>query len=470
MTWAEFWAAYTPQWSRPLERLHADLIALTKALIEFAQNNHDDFDRRSADLYRRRVGVSYLLPAGSGRMEQFYQQVITRLLDQRTREGRLPPNSREADLVRTLVGAEGWRETLRLSMEHGPEHALAFLREQVKIGVKTFLREPPAGGQPMLPKLHDLLREAATRGSATSVIQEYLDEFSGKLAGLVPANFTPQGSGPLKVLISYPADAPSDAVEGNLRSSINLPSGPGVTTEYRNTDTESISVVLFRTQMGVTEVAEVRDVLRVWAAALSRPELTDLLRWRQRTGYDFGYLATREEHRVEILHRLLCAFWNGKASVQGPDTSPDRVSVTLGGGVSLSLRLTPLGEASSWGSLLRAYELWALDDDDIHQRFCQQLMRELPEGLDGRPQRPNGLYLVVRDLAEGQVECLADMMKQQSASQRSRAAQMRAFWADTLPAALDQEFTGLEAPISENLRRLEVAAPGGSGGSGGSGG
>ncbi len=334
---------------------------------------------------------------------------------------------------------------------------MAYLREQVKIEVKTFLQEPPPGEQPMLPKLDDLLAEAAGHGRATSVMQEYLDEFSGKLAGLLPANFTPQGSGPMKILVSYPADAESEAIKGHLHNAINLPSGPGITYDYRNTHTESISVVLFRTAMGVTEVGEVRDVLRLWAGALSRPEPTDLLRWRQRTGYDFAYLATREEHRVEILHRLLCAFWNGKASVDGPEASPERVSVLLGG-VSLSLRLTPLGETSSWGSLLRAYELWALDDDDIHQRFCAQLLRELPDGLDGRPRVPDRLYLVVRDLAEGQVECLDDMIKQQAADQTSRAAQMRGFWADTLPAALDQRFRGLESPIAENLRRLELAA------------
>lgn len=457
VAWADSWAAHTPQWRRPLERVQADLSALTKALTEFARADHEDFDRRSADLYRRRVGVSYLLPPSSGRMEQFYQQVIRRLLNYRSREGRLQPNSSEADLIKTLVGTEGWRETYRLSTEHGPEHAVAYLREQVKTEVKTFLREPPPSEQPMLPKLEDLLTEAAGHGTATNVMQEYLDEFGGKLAGLLPANFTPQGSGPMKVLISYPAKAESEAIKGHLHSAINLPAGPGITYDYRNTQTESISVVLFRTAMGVTEVGEVRDVLRLWAGALSRPEPTDLLRWRQRTGYDFAYLATREEHRVEILHRLLCAFWNGKASVQGAEASPERVSVQLGG-VSLSLKLTPLGEASSWGSLLRAYELWALDDDDIHQRFCAQLLRELPEGLDGRPQPPDHLYLVVRDLAAGQIEYLDDMMKQQAASQQSRAAQMRGFWADTLPAALDQKFRGLESPIAVNLRRLEVAA------------
>jgi hypothetical protein len=461
VAWSESWAAHTPNWRVPLERVQVDLGALTKALKEFARQDREDFERQSAELYRKRVGVSYLLPPDVGRMEQFYQQVIKRLLDRLAKEGRLNPNSREADLIQTLLGRDGWRETYQLSTEHGPDHALAFLRERVKTEIKTFLREPPPNEQPMLPKLHELLAEAAGHGTATSVIQEYLDEFSGKLAGLVPANFTPQGSGPLKVLISYPANAESEAIKGYLHSAINLPSGPGITYDYRHTDTESISVVLFRTAMGVTEVAEVRDVLRIWAGALSRPQPTDLLRWRQRTGYDFAYLATREEHRVEILHRLLCAIWNGKASVEGPEASPDRVSVKLGG-VTLSLRLRPLGEASSWGSLLRAYELWALDDDDIRQRFCAQLLRELPEGLDARPASPGRLYLVIRDLAEGQVECLDNMMEQQAAGQRSRAAQMRAFWASTLPAALDQKFRGMESPIAENLRTLEKAAPTGS--------
>jgi hypothetical protein len=457
VAWAEFWAAHTPQWRRPLDQVQADLSTLTKTLTEFARQDHDDFDRRSADLYRRRVGVSYLLPAGSGRMEQFYQQVIRRLVGYRAREGRLQLNSTPADLLKTLIGADGWREAYRLSTEQGPEHAVAYLREQAKTEVKTFLREPPPGEQPMLPKLDDLLAEAAGHGTANTVMQDYLDEFSGKLAGLLPANFTPQGSGPMKVLVSYPAKAESEAIKGHLHSAINLPGGPGITYDYRNTYTESISVVLFRTAMGVTEVAEVRDVLRLWAGALSRPEPTDLLRWRQRTGYDFAYLATHEEHRIEILHRLLCAFWNGKASVQGKEASPERLSVQLGG-VTLTLKLTPLGEASSWGSLLRAYELWALDEDDIRQRFCAQLLRELPDGLDGSPNPPDPLYLVIRDLAESQIEYLDDMMKQQAADQRSRAAQMRGFWADTLPAALDLNFRGMESPIAVNLRRLEVVA------------
>jgi hypothetical protein len=220
-------------------------------------------------------------------------------------------------------------------------------------------------------------------------------------------------------------------------------------------------VVLFRTAMGVTEVGEVRDVLRRWAGALSRPEPADLLRWRQRTGYDFGYLATREHHRVEILHRILCALWNGKATIVGPEHSPERVNVRLGGGVTMTLPLVPLGKASSWGSLLRSYELWALDDDDMHRAFSGKLMEEVPAGLRGRPEMPDEPYLVLTRLAEDQVKVLDEMMARQAASQQSRAAQMRSFWAQTLPAALDEQFTHVDSPTAASLRELEqVVEPG----------
>ena len=55
----------------------------------------------------------------------------------------------------------------------------------------------------------------------------------------------------------------------------------------------------------------------------------------------------------------------------------------LDGGVTMTLPLQPHLKASSWGSLLREYELWALDDDDIHRQFCAELLRELPAGVRG---------------------------------------------------------------------------------------
>jgi hypothetical protein len=463
VAWANAWDPHTQRWSRPLDELQRHVSALTRALSDFARADAQDFNRRSGELYRERVGVSYLLPAGAGRMEQFYHQVIHRMTDRMARDGIISVNSTEADLLKALVGADTWPKAYEESVDHSPEHAISYLRDRVKTEVKTFLRAVSPGQQPILPRLHDLLLQAAGHRSqdGPGLQQEYRDELGGKLAGMLPANYTPQGTGPLSVLISYPADAQQNrVVEEYLRTTVNLPIGPRITAEYRRTDTEVVSVVLFRTGMGVTEVDEVKNLLWWWSSALDRPEPTDLLRWRQRTGYDFSYLATREGHRVSILHRLLCALWNGRASIQGPDTSPDRINFTLGG-VTMTLPLRPLGRASSWGSLLRSYERWALDDDDLHRRFCGQLMRELPEGLDERPPLPHELYLVLRDLAEGQVEILDDMIKKRGDNHQSRADQMRGFWVSTLPAALDHRFTGKDAPVAWTLRDLEAEADAG---------
>jgi hypothetical protein len=109
------------------------------------------------------------------------------------------------------------------------------------------------------------------------------------------------------------------------------------------------------------------------------------------------------------------------------------------------------------GSLLRSYELWVLDDDDIHRRFCVRLMAELPEGIDSRPRPPHPLYLGIRDLAGAQIELLDDIMDKQAAGRQSQTAQLRDFWSNTLPAALDQQFIGYESPLASNLRELERA-------------
>jgi hypothetical protein len=459
-TWAEQWAGQAPVWRRPLEQVQQELRLLIRDLEEFAREDKERFGRRTMELYRRRVGVSYLLPPGGADMERFYERLVRGLTEHWVRLGRLKPNATEADLIEVIVGTDGWRKAYDASIEHSPGQAVSELREMVKREVKTFLRAGVTGQIPMLPRLHDLLADAAAPTDASSVLREYLDEFRGKLAGLVPANFTPQGNGMLKVLISYPADAKSPIVEDYLTESINLPAGPDINYELRNTATESISVVLFRTSMGVTEVREVREVLRLWASALGRPQATDKLRWRQRTGYDFGYLATREEHRILILHRLMCALWNGRVLTDGPPDSPDRIRVELDGGVAMLLPLTPFAPASSWGSLLRAYELWTFDDNDIHRLFCAQLMQELPMGIGSRVLEPSPLYKEVCDLAQGEIVGLDRLLAKLPSGSRSRAGQMRSFWADTLPAALSHPFTGMDAPLRSNLSQLNESLAG----------
>jgi hypothetical protein len=48
-------------------------------------------------------------------------------------------------------------------------------------------------------------------------------------------------------------------------------------------------------------------------------------------------------------------------------------------------------------------------------------------------------------MAMEQVEVRDEIMRRQEVGQSVRVAQMRTFWADTLPAALDLPFAGLES-------------------------
>lgn len=459
--WAELWNKHATKWQRTLDGSRDQLSALTKALLDFAHNDEARYNARVAELYRHRVGVSYLLPLGGTTMELFYQQVRDRMISDLVADGALPPAATEAELIHVLTAASGgWQRAFLTSIERHPEQAVNDLRDLIKEHVKTCLRDETGNRPALLPKLHDLIAEVAGRHGTNATLRENADDFRTKLAGLVPAAFTPQGNGPMKVLISYPADKPNPAIEAYLREWLNLPVTPETVYDMRSTLAESVTVVLFRSSMGITEVDEVRDVLRLWAGAVNNPERADFLRWRQRTGYQFGYLATTAEHRVEILHRLLCALWNGKIRAEGDPKSPSRIKVEFNGGVTMTLRLTPLEQTSSWASLLRAYELWALDDDDTRRRFCRQLMREYPDGLEGDYRSPSALYIAMVDLAEKQAALLDQIASELAPGHRGRAEQMREFWALTLPAALDREFTDVEAPARPNLRQLESAAAG----------
>jgi Tubulin like len=460
VTWADAWAAQSSIWQRPLHQVERELDALISELIDFAREDREHFNHRARDFYRPRFGVSLLLPLGATDMEHFYEQVKQRLIEHLASRGQLRANADEADILAPLIGPDGWRQAFEFSLDQNPRQAVTLLHDKIKTEVKSFLRLDDGDRVPMLPRLHDLLSAAALTSGRGGVLEDYVEEFRGKLAGLVPANFIPEGSGTLQVLVYYPADDKNQAIADYLYSRINLPHGQGVVYAARPTQAESLSVVLFRTSMGVTEVREIRRVLRHWNDALTRPEPADKLHWRQRTGYDFGYLATREADRVEILHRFLCALWNGRVEAvpQENQSSPERIRVVVLDGVTMNLQLNPFGQASSWGSLIPAYERWTFDDSEVHRSFSAQLMRELPNGLAHKAAEPAELYTVMVKLAEEQTRLLDEMIKNMPPESRTRALQMYSFWAVTLPAALDKPFDGIDSPMRPTLRLLQDVA------------
>src|SRR5262249_34333825 len=150
-------------------------------------------------------------------------------------------------------------------------------------------------------------------------------------------------------------------------------------------------VVLTRSSMGITEVPELRSVIKLWADAQRNPQAQDTLAWRRRLSQDTGYLLMDEEDRQHVLHRLLCAAWDGKIVVIGPLTSPDYITVEIGSreAVSMKLELAPLGALSSWASVLQAYERWILTDDNATRRsLAARLMSSIPAQADRSPRQP----------------------------------------------------------------------------------
>ncbi len=453
--WHAAWNDQATRWERTLRRAELDLRAIVDAFVEHARSDGPRFRRRARELYRPRVGVSYLLPPQGGDLEPFYQAVRRRCVEVYAAQGRLRPTATTGDLVNEVLGAEAWRVAFQRAVQSGPQQAVGAVRDRLKREVQEMFRYKDSETKPLLPALQDLLAAAAGSDVAT-VGDDDLGQFRQKLAGLVPGGFSPPGAGPMKVLFTYPSDSANPDLQKYLRQEVNFHRDPDTIVDFRPTSAESVSVVLFRTSMSVTEVPELREVLRTWADAQRRPLDHDFLKWRQRTGYDYSYLATAEEHRVLILHRLLCALWNGQVQVDGDPESPSAIMVRLGGHdeVSMRLGLTDYFRMSSWASVLAAYEEWTLTDDEgIRRDFGARLMGVLPHRVDETPNAPSDLYRTVLKVARDQAASVHSALGGLGKASASRVAQLRAFWTETFPAALDFPFRAT-SPVQGSLREL----------------
>ncbi|MEV5503900.1 tubulin-like doman-containing protein [Nonomuraea fuscirosea] len=450
--WHRAWADQMPRWEPRRKQLLREVREFTQVFAEHAENDPERFARRAGELYETRVGVYHLLPPAGA--EAFYDAVVRRFVDVFVARQILRPTDTEAGVVNALLGPEGWRHAYDLAWRTGkPADALNWVRERLKLEVKKLFKDrdeaAALGEQPLLPSLADILAQAATGGGDDPQVRQ----FQLKLADLVPGGFTPDGTGELKVLVSYPAPGKDLDLERFLRDRIDLPGTP----DFRNIDADSVTVVQLRTSMSVTQVRELREVLASWAEALHDERPQDYLKWRQRLGYDFGYLATTEEHRVRILHRLLCLLWNGQVSVaEGEPSSPSRIRIDIEGG-SMTLPLTGYGKASSWPSMLRAYEQWVLGgDEEFRSLVSAQLMDATPNGLAGSLSVPHPLYHEVTRMAADQLGLLEIMAPKLPSGARNRADQLIAFWAHTLPAALDLPFERVAEAVAYNLRDLDA--------------
>ncbi|TQM84465.1 tubulin-like protein [Saccharothrix saharensis] len=456
--WHAAWNAQSNRWDGKLQGVVNDVTAVVSAFREHAMDDQRRFQARARDLYQHRVGVTYLLPR-LGDMEPFYHEVVRRFVDLYSSQGRVRPTATAGDLLREILGDQGWRQAWEaMTTSRDPAAAVMYVRDRVKQAVKVLFHHRDGEHRPLLPALQDLLAAAAGR-AGTMVAEDDIAQFREKLAGLVPGGFAPSGTGRLRILFSYPSTTKDDELEQYLRQAVQLPRTADTIVEFRPIAAETIAVVLFRSSMGLTEVPEVREVLKHWSDALRAEQQQDFLRWRQRIGYDFGYLATTAEHRERILHHLLCAVWNGSVRVSGDEDadSPAAISVGLSpAAISMRLELRPYGRLSSWASVLAAYEEWVLtDDEQIRRDLCAQLINSVPDGVDRAPRQPSPLFERLMKLPSAQLaEIDATLADRTGSGGRARLNAMREFWAETFPNALNLPFRGVNTPIQDNLADL----------------
>ncbi|WFB06965.1 hypothetical protein LRS74_07815 [Streptomyces sp. LX-29] len=465
--WHDQWKEQESRWRPPADRVIKDVSALVRAFRDHEEEESGLFLERKKELYREdRTGVSYLLPP-QHTLGAFYDDVMARLLQ---REG-LAEHQDEAALLARIVEPGHWLRALsavQLSPRAAVKEVKAVLEQRVK---RLFVETGVHQERPLLPSLGDLLAAAAGDAEAAATVDEkWQEQFRSQLAGMLPAGFTPDGTGKLKVLIVRPQTKATGSVDRFLEQTLLLPRDENrMPPEFRAVPTESITVVLFRSEMSLTEVSEVRQVLRLWGRARDKEGREDYLAWRQRTGYREAWLASTESDRQRILQRMLCAMWNGQVEVVGDPLSPDRVRFRLRRGddardaVTMTLALEPYDRSvTSWSDLLRAYERWALlDAGTATKDFCGVLMETLPEGLSTSPSEPHPLLRTFLDRvapdAADQLDVLAHRLDEDG---REWIPPLRDFWTVTLDGALDLRFPrGLRANRA-TLRSLVEAVSG----------
>ncbi|WP_107047645.1 tubulin-like doman-containing protein [Streptomyces sp. NRRL F-5681] len=464
--WHEAWREQQQRWQAQAEQAGADLVRLVDAFRQQADREVKSAQQKGLELYADRTGISYLLPPQRS-LNHFYEDVVTRLL----RREELREGDDETSLLLKLIDGDTWQQVHARS-HRNPDGAVGMVKARLEGRVTRLFAERGAQVEErrLLPSMSTLLAAAAGDAEARAeVSKEALDLFSRKLTGLLPVGFTPEGTGPLRVLVTHPRVHAADEVQEFLAKALRLPSDAKNSVEYRGVESDSITVVLFRSEMSLTQVPEARKVLRQWARAKDEEQAHDVLRWRQRLGFEDDWMVSSAEDRRTILHRLLCCLWNGQVDVlDGQTDSPVRVRLRLfpekGAGVpGVRLRLGDFpGGISSWSELLRSYERWTvLDDERTVEDYCRKLMGAQPLGLARAGSTPDPLFVeLVERIAPRQLKLLEKRRKEGGPRVDGWIRPLWEFWAQTLPAALDTEFGDKQAS-QPTLRTLLEQARGG---------
>jgi hypothetical protein len=446
--WHQRWNEQSRRWSRRLETFEADVSDLRDAFLGYIAAEKENFAQRRRELYQPRAAVSYMLPPQAD-LKAFYDAATRRLIQAEN----LGDNDDAGDLLNALIPPELWDSVFRVSLEQDPAGGLNLVKEHLKFRVlDLFATSGGRDERPLLPALGELLVALAS-GERGPLDEKALAGYRNKISGMLLPGFEPEGNGELRTLVVYPATKDDPRVHQYLRQHLLLPREGKI--DFRAAATESISVLMHRSNMGLIDVPEIRRVLRTYADAAKEDLRDDHLMWRQRLGWREDWLAGTAEEQQRILQRLLCAMWNGQIAVRGPDDAPKRIRVALreDDSAAMVLNLDWYDPAvSSWGSVLRAYETWTLlESGKVAQDYSARLLNTTPSGLEAPPQAPSKLFTrFIEEIVPAQRRLLAS----DRFAGEEWAHPLRTFWNQTMDGALDLRLSRTTRAARTSLRRL----------------
>jgi hypothetical protein len=454
--WHEAWNANADAWRPKLNQLQTKLRNVIASFTNHAANEQDAFKSSCQSLYQPRTGVVYFLPpdpSASNDLDNFYRGAVLPKLRERLD---LPEGAEAGQVVNRIVGKR-WDEAYDATTTGSDDAALRYVVDLVEEAIYEVLDRDDE--RPILPRLKTLLAAVASERDDTTYPPGLVERFKTALAALLPAGFTPGGSTALTSQVFYPSDGQNLAVEDFLKRT--LFADKAEPEFHQLADANFLGIVLTRSELAATDVEEFRHLLQVWGDALDNPRAGDKLPWRQRLGYDARWIVLSHDDRIRIMLSFLNALWDGSVEVlAGEPESPERIRISqfdAPGAPPIELDLKPWGKLSRWSTLLRAYERFTLSDDPTaEQRAAQLIKRAAPNGITDDPGQPSKLYRTFIDIMPHQATLSGEAYEKIADAAKGQAMQVKEFWTEIVPEALEHEFPGGGGPVGRN--HLELIA------------
>jgi hypothetical protein len=442
--WWEEWAGQGRRWLLKAQAAAADLRQLVARLRDRAETSNAEVRGRTAALYEDQAPARVNLLPPQNHLDSFFTDLLQSLAEH---SGFVTGRDGEARPVLSGLLVGGWPEALRANRQR-PDGAVAEVRAALRSRVGTHLLR--SGPDAVLPTMSRLLDAAAGDDEARAEVgEEWFGAFAYRVAALLPPGYVPEGSGPLRIIVTYPGRM-NRAAEDYLHMALGLArTRDAPVVQFVSGHEDALSVVMVRSGMGITQVPEARDLLRLWTSAQYSPQPSDVLPWRQRLGYRDGWLLGSEHDRRRVLHRILVCLWNGIGVDVRDGDSPRRVRIPLGpepeagvpreaprAALTLSLLDAPAG-LSTWPGVLRAYERWAITEEPrLTEAYAEALMSAVPAS-GGMIRPPDWQFVrLVTEIAPQQTALLQQMREAPGGAEDPTLARHWEFWTSLLPAAM----------------------------------